>query len=158
MTLLSRKADYALLILSYLHEKAGTSRAIAEKFAISRPFVANILKELHRHGFVESHRGVKGGYALARPADTITLASLLESIEDGFRLTVCNSPTPEQEANGHTACAHAGTCTLKGPIAAVHYRLLDVLRGITLADLCDPERLATRPGQPARSLPVLEET
>jgi DNA-binding IscR family transcriptional regulator len=45
MTLLSRKADYALLILSYLHDKpvGGNARSIAEKFNLSRPFVANIL-------------------------------------------------------------------------------------------------------------------
>ena len=36
MTLLSRKADYALLILSYLHDRPGTARAIADKFGISR--------------------------------------------------------------------------------------------------------------------------
>ena len=91
MTLLSRKADYALLILSYLHTQAGgTARAIAEQFGLSRPFVANILKELCQKGFVASHRGVKGGYVLARPAETITLAELLETIDEGFRLTVCN--------------------------------------------------------------------
>ena len=34
LTLLSRKADYALLILSYLNDKpgGGTARAIADKF------------------------------------------------------------------------------------------------------------------------------
>src|SRR5437899_12970754 len=98
MTLLSRKADYALLILSHLHQnrEGGNARAIAAKFGISRAFVANILKELCQKGFVDSHRGVKGGYALARPADSITLAELLESIDDGFRWTMC-SPT------GHAA-------------------------------------------------------
>src|SRR5882724_181631 len=90
MTLLSRKADYALLILSYLNEKAvgGTARAIAERFGLSRAFVANILKELCQKGFVVSHRGVKGGYSLARPAESVSLAELLETIEDGFRLTM----------------------------------------------------------------------
>ena len=91
MTLMSRKADYALLILSYLyqHTEGGTARAIAEQFGLSRAFVANILKELCNEGFVASHRGVKGGYALARDASTISLAELLETVEDGFRLTVC---------------------------------------------------------------------
>jgi len=149
VTLLSRKADYALLILSYLSEKTGTARAIAEKFGLSRPFVANILKELGHRGFVTSHRGVKGGYTLARPAESITLADLLESIEDGFRLAVCN--TDEHDAAG---CSLAGTCTLKGRIAAVHHRLLDVLRGVTLAELFDPEgSLADSPA--LLSLPLL---
>ncbi|MBY0457685.1 MAG: Rrf2 family transcriptional regulator, partial [Gemmataceae bacterium] len=87
MTLLSRKADYALLVLSYLyqHKAGGTAKAAADQFGLSRPFVANILKELCGKGFVTSHRGVKGGYTLARDAAAVTLAELLESMEDGFR-------------------------------------------------------------------------
>ena len=54
MTLLSRKADYAMLIVSYLHARpeGGNARAIAERFGLSRPFVANILKELCHRGYV----------------------------------------------------------------------------------------------------------
>ena len=155
MTLLSRKADYALLILSYLHQKpvGGTARAVADKFGLSRPFVANILKELCQTGFVTSHRGVKGGYALARPADAITLAELLESIEDGFRLTMCN-PSAHDADEDHECCSLAGTCTLKGPIAEVHHRLLEVLRAVTLAELFDPNGMTTHPSA-LLALPLL---
>lgn len=135
MTLLSRKADYALLILSYLHERPvrGNARAIAEQFGLSRAFVANILKELCQKGFVASHRGVKGGYALARPAESISLAELLETVDDGFRLTTC-SPTDHAD----DGCSHASTCTVKGPMAEVHRRLLAVLEGVSLAELFAP--------------------
>jgi len=152
VTLLSRKADYALLILSYLYQKPGTARAIAEKFGISKPFVANILKELCQHGFVASHRGVKGGYDLARDASTLTLAELLESIEDGFRLTLC---TPGGHAeHDHEECTLMGVCTVKGQIADVHQRLLEVLRGVTLAELFDPTKKTTRPAA-LHALPVV---
>lgn len=152
MTLLSRKADYALLILSFLHQKprGGTARAIAEKFGISRPFVANILKELCQHGFLHSHRGVKGGYVLARDAAAITLAEVLESVEDGLRLAVC-TPGATRE---HENCSLAGVCTLKGPITEVHHRLLEVLRGVTLAELFDPSGKLPRPAA-LHALPLL---
>ena len=67
---------YAMLIVSYLHHKpeGGNARAIAERFGLSRPFVANILKELCHKGYVASHRGVKGGYALKESARAVTLA------------------------------------------------------------------------------------
>src|SRR3954454_1849204 len=125
MTLLSRKADYALLILSYLHHKAGSgnAREIAEQFGLSRAFVANILKELCQKGFVASHRGVKGGYVLTCDVATVTLAELLETVEEGFRLAVCN---PAHHA-GPDACTLESVCTVKGPMAEVHRRLLDVL-------------------------------
>jgi Rrf2 family transcriptional regulator, cysteine metabolism repressor len=139
VTLLSRKADYALLILSYLYQNktGGTARAIHEQFGLSRPFVANILKELCQKKFVASHRGVKGGYALARDASTITLAELLEAMEEGFRLTVCNHASDAEHSED--ACSHASACTVKGPMAEVHQRLMGVLRGVTLAELFDPK-------------------
>jgi Rrf2 family transcriptional regulator, cysteine metabolism repressor len=152
MTLLSRKADYALLILSFLHQKpgGGTARAIAEKFGISRPFVANILKELCQNGFVQSHRGVKGGYALARDAASITLAELLESVEDGLRLTIC-TPGPHPE---HENCSLMGICSLQGPMSEVHHRLLEVLRAVTLADLFNRSSGIPQPAT-LHALPVL---
>jgi Rrf2 family transcriptional regulator, cysteine metabolism repressor len=136
VTLLSRKADYALLILSYLYGKpvGGNARSIAEQFGLSRPFVANILKELCQKGFVTSHRGVKGGYALARPANSISLAELLETVEDGFRLTTCSPSTHA----GSDTCSMTDVCTIHGPMAEVHQRLVGVLRGVTLAELFDP--------------------
>lgn len=150
MTLLSRKADYALLILSHLHARprGGNARTIAEAFGLSRPFVANILKELCQKGFVVSHRGVKGGYELARPASSISLAELLETVEDGFRLTICN---PASHA-GHDGCSLSPVCTVKEPMAEVHRRLIEVLRGVSLAELFDKSGL--RP-TPLTALPVL---
>jgi Rrf2 family protein len=147
VTLLSRKADYALLILSHLHAKpvGGTARAIAERFGLSRPFVANILKELCQKGFVLSHRGVKGGYALARPAASISLAELLEEIEDGFRLTACSEGGHSPAGEG---CSLAAVCTVQGTMAEVHRRLIGVLRGVSLAELFDPAA-PKHPGMPA---------
>jgi len=154
VTLLSRKADYALLILSYLyqHKTGGTARAITEQFDLSQPFVANILKELCNKKFVTSRRGVKGGYALARDASTISLAELLEAMEEGFRLTVCNHAAgTTTSAKAEDNCSHAGACTVKGPMAEVHQRLMGVLRGVTLAELFDPK---ARPSA-LHELPVL---
>ncbi len=136
MTLLSRKADYALLILSHLHQKpaGGTARAIAERFGLSRPFVANILKELCQTGFVTSHRGVKGGYTLAKPAGEISVAGLLGAIDERFQLTVCSS-------HGHTdaaPCSVETSCPIKGPLDEIHGRIMGVLDGVTLADLLIP--------------------
>jgi Rrf2 family transcriptional regulator, cysteine metabolism repressor len=149
VTLLSRKADYALLILSYLHHhKSGAAHAIADQFGLSRHFVANILKELCQKEFVVSRRGVKGGYALSRDVASISLAELLEAIEEGFRLTVCN---PDAGHDG--ACEHSGACTVKNTLAEVHQRLVGVLRGVTLAELFDPK---ARPSA-LHALPLLDE-
>ncbi len=133
MTLLSRKADYALLILSFLHTQVtGNAREIAAKFGLSRAFVANILKELGHKGFVTSTRGVKGGYVLQRASVTITLAELLEAIEDGFQLTLCNDHV------GESTCEVESICPVKTPMLEIQRRIMTLLRGVTLADIFAP--------------------
>ena len=132
MPLLTRKVDYAILVLSYLHNhpEGGCAREIADRFHLSRAFVANILKELCQKGFVASHRGVKGGYALLRPADDISLADFLDALEDHpLSLAACNEPPVGD------GCSLFADCPVKGPIAEVHQRLREVLRGVTLGEL-----------------------
>ncbi len=130
MPLMSRKADYALLILSYLHRRPerGCARAIADGFGLSRPFVANILKELCHKGFVISHRGLRGGYVLQRPAEEMTLAELLRALDDPFHLAECN------KAGGEVCCV-APICPVRDRIAEVHARIHGVLSTVTLAEL-----------------------
>jgi Rrf2 family protein len=131
MTLLNRKVDYALLILSYLyrHSEGGSAREVAAKFELSRAFVANILKLLCHKGFVTSHRGVKGGYVLARPADEVNLAELMEALDDSFHLAECN------KENTDRFCSHTHVCPVRGAIGAVHRRIRELLRNVTLAEV-----------------------
>lgn len=130
MTLMSRKVDYALLILSFLDQKreGGCAREIADRFGLSKGFVANILKLLCQEGFVTSHRGVKGGYVLLRPAEEVSLAELMEALDDGFHLTECTRATSDP-------CTLSAVCPVKGGIAEVHQRIRDMLRGVTLAEI-----------------------
>src|SRR5258707_11671547 len=122
MPLLTRKVDYAILVLNYLHHhpEGGCAREIADCHHLSRAFIANILKELCQKGFVVSHRGVKGGYALARPAESISLAELLETIEEGFRLAMCIPNSHGAEEDG---CCLSAVCTVKDTMAEVQGRL-----------------------------------
>jgi Rrf2 family protein len=133
MPLMSRKADYALLILSYLHRRPerGCAREIAAGFGLSRSFVANILKELCHKGFVTGRRGVRGGYVLQRPAAEMNLAELLEALDDPFHLAECNKV-------GGEVCCVAPICPVRGHIAEVHARIHGVLRTVTLAELFRP--------------------
>jgi Rrf2 family transcriptional regulator, cysteine metabolism repressor len=133
--LLSRKVDYALLILSYLHRHAegGSAREIAARFELGRPFVANILKLLCHNGFVDSYRGVKGGYVLRRPASEIALTELMEGLDDPFTLTECTRSEPDA-----ALCGLSHHCPVRGAIGALHNRLRGMLATVTLADLFGP--------------------
>ena len=81
--------------------------------------LANILKELCQKGFIDSHRGVKGGYTLSRPAGQITLAELLESLEDGWKLTTCTGQADavDHDCTVHNLCPIRGRCRFVDPKA-----------------------------------------
>jgi Rrf2 family protein len=131
MTLLNRKVDYALLILSYLHRRAqgGSAREIADRFELSRAFVANILKLLCGKGFVTSHRGVKGGYVLERATEELTLAQLMDALDDSFTLAECN------KATSNDPCMLSDICPVRNAIGEVHRRIREVLGKVTLAEI-----------------------
>ncbi|HEX3148788.1 MAG TPA: Rrf2 family transcriptional regulator [Gemmataceae bacterium] len=148
-TLLSKKTDYALLILSHLTERStgGSAREIADRFGLSKGFLANILKELCQKGFLISHRGVKGGYTLARTADQISLAELLESLEDGWKLTTCTGQLDHEE---HDCSVHY-LCPIRGPLNEIHKAIVGVLRNVSLADVMG-QKSATTTFQPVLSI------
>lgn len=131
MPLLNRKVDYALLILCYLHHKVvgGCAREIATRFNLSRPFVANILKDLCQKGYVESHRGVKGGYLLKPQGTERTLADLIDALDETLQLAECNANPPEG------CCDLLDHCPIRIPIGEVHRRIREVLETVKLIDL-----------------------
>jgi len=149
-TLVSKKTDYALLILSYLADRpgGGSAREIADRFGLSKAFLANILKELCQKGFLTSHRGVKGGYSLARPAERISLAELLEALEDGWKLTTC---TGQEDQDEHECTVH-NLCPIRGPLNEIHKAIVGVLRTVSLADVLHRPAPSTTTFQPVLSI------
>ena len=131
MPLLNRKVDYALLILCYLHHKTegGCAREIAARFGLSRPFVANILKDLCQQDYVSSHRGVKGGYLLKGEVAERTLAELIDALDDTVQLAECNTIPPDG------CCNLLDVCPIRVPIGEVHSRIREVLESVKLAHL-----------------------
>jgi Rrf2 family protein len=142
---MSRKVDYAILILAHLHQRetGACAREIADHYGLGRPFVANILKELCQHHLVTSHRGIKGGYLLQRPADQINLCELIEALDGAFHLTECTRERDPDTllAGPESACCYSAVCPVREPIAEVHGRIRELLRGVTIAQLVRrPER------------------
>ena len=83
---LSAKSEYATraLVDLVLHDESGTPvqvRDIAERQNIPLKYLVQILLVLKSAGFVQSRRGVDGGYRLARPAETITLGEVIRAVE-----------------------------------------------------------------------------
>jgi Rrf2 family protein len=126
MALMSRKVGYAILILVYLQRKqeGACAREVASWFGLSRSFVANILKDLCREGFVASHRGVRGGYVIRDGIQRINVAELMDRFDHAFDLVQDDAAPTERHVS-----------PVEGTLAEVHYRVREVLRQVALADL-----------------------
>lgn len=129
------------LTLSQISRREGISVANAGK----------LMWILTKAGLVQSQRGTKGGYHLARPAADIHLNEVI-SVLDGERVdSHCKS-----YAGVLDACVHTGDCGIRPVIVELHQIVADALSGITLSQLLGTEanvdatlrqiQIAKRPG------------
>ncbi|MGI0492484.1 RrF2 family transcriptional regulator [Alkalinema pantanalense CENA528] len=90
LLVLSTKAEYSLLALieladRYLVAEPITMNEIAKKQPIPERYLEQICTILRRGGLIQSFRGAKGGYLLARDPWQITVLEVVELVE-GERL------------------------------------------------------------------------
>lgn len=72
---------------------AAQAREIAEREAIPARYLEQILADLRRAGLVEARRGPRGGYALARPPEAITLGQAVRAVDETDDASVVPSST-----------------------------------------------------------------
>jgi Rrf2 family protein len=83
----SAKAEYACVAMLELAASAADPqpvriKAIADAQGIPQRFLVQILLQLKTAGLVSSVRGAAGGYQLARPPESITVADIINAIDD----------------------------------------------------------------------------
>ncbi|ACG72124.1 transcriptional regulator, BadM/Rrf2 family [Anaeromyxobacter sp. K] len=133
MIRLSKLTDYAIVILANL-ARAGegtlTAQDLAERSKVPLPTVSKLCKELSKAGLVLSHRGRHGGYGLARPADAISIAEIVEALEGPIALTSCVEPGAQPDA-----CGLEATCPAKASWDPVSRAIQGALRGLPLSSI-----------------------
>lgn len=137
---MSKLTDYGTLILAYLGDAPGrlhSTAEVAENTGLAATTVSKLLKRLAKAGLVTSTRGAQGGYALARTADTITAAEVIDALEGPVALTACS------QADGH--CDLESTCLVGGAWQRVNVAIRQALGEISLAQLTGPPAPLPRP-------------
>src|SRR6266852_6133155 len=84
MIRLGKLTDYGLVLMSHIARSQmdlHTARDLARQCHLPLPTVSKILKALHQGGLVASHRGMKGGYMLAREPHLISIAAVIAALE-----------------------------------------------------------------------------
>jgi FeS assembly SUF system regulator len=98
MIRMTRQTDYGIVLLtcmaSHTDHQVHAARDLAGEAHLSLPMVSKILKVLARKGLLISHRGVKGGYALAHHPEKITIGQIISAIEGPVAMTTCSSDAP----------------------------------------------------------------
>jgi len=131
MIRMTKQTDYGFVLLTRLAEEPGKARnapELAGETKLPLPMVSKILKLLVRKGLLASHRGVKGGYSLARPAAEIHAAEILRALEGSVALTVCIEGSPGE-------CDREPFCTVRGPWQRINKAVFAALASVTLAEL-----------------------
>ncbi len=137
MLTLTRKTEYALIAVCHLARvghKVVSARDIAEQHAVPLPLLMNVLKRLNRTGHVNSVRGAHGGYVLAVPPESISLAGLIEAVEGPVSLVRCVSA-----ADDRRSCSRTGVCTIRHSVAKIHVQLRRFLSDVSVADIAFDE-------------------
>lgn len=133
---LTQWTDYTLRVLMYCaacqtREQPVTITEIADSHGISRSHLTKIVQQLGAQGLLETTRGRGGGLRLMRPAQDIVLGQVVRQAETDFHLVECFGDQP-------AACGLNPQCRLKRVLVQASQRFLDVLDGVTLADLVAP--------------------
>ena len=142
LTDLARHYGKGPLSLTDVAEHLGADRDKTRESGVKNLTVAyleQIVMDLRKHGFVESIRGAKGGYVLARPPEHIKMGAVIRALEK--RLAVMGCATEDDSAPN---CNHEDVCT--APILWLRVRdaITQALDSTTLADLVpDKRRLLT---------------
>lgn len=93
MLQLTRDGEYAIRAMLYLAAQPDGSISLVNEISreqgIPKSYLSKILQRLTKAGLVRSRRGAKGGFALARPANQVTLRETIEAIVGPICLNIC---------------------------------------------------------------------
>lgn len=123
-------SDYALRVLLYLGlntDRLVTAEEISDRYQISKNHLMKVILELRQNGYIETVRGRNGGLRLARPADKISIGSVVRALEDDFAVVEC--------LGSQNTCVIADACRLTGIMRRALSAWFNVLDQYTLADL-----------------------
>ncbi len=132
---ITKASDYGARSIVYLAKQPPQTIALVSEIAsregLPESYLAKILQTLQQEDIVNSHRGAKGGYSLARPASEISLREIFEALEGPIALSHCLEP------KGH--CEKQAYCAMRPILAQAQKRLLEVLEQTSMEQLARQE-------------------
>mgnify|MGYP005850622681 FL=1 len=134
---LTRGGEYAIRAMMYLASlpdgRVASLHEIGQAQDVPESFLAKILQTLVHAGLAQSHRGARGGFALALPAAEITARDVVEAVDGPIALNSCVLYPDE--------CGRSEHCPMHTVWVEAQERMMDVLGRVTFADLAAEARV-----------------
>jgi Rrf2 family protein len=131
-------AEYGLIVSLHLARRSGdgpvAARDMAEKEKLPADYVEQILLRLRRAGLVDSVRGARGGYLLARAPEEITVKDVLDASEHGTFEVNCDC-----HRVADARCSTQTACSIRPVWQLLQKRVDDTLGAIRLSNLLHDE-------------------
>ena len=139
----STKAEYGVRVMAHLAGRSESDgpvslHAIAEAEGLPQAYLEHLAARLRKAELVQSHRGARGGYTLARDAEEISMAEVVRALEGEIAPIECISA----DADGVLVCSreHTEPCPTKFLWTRVQGSIVRTLNEMTLDDLVQPLR------------------
>jgi len=145
---LTKKADYALRTMIEVAASEGGSLStaeVAEREDIPYQFLRKVAQELVAAGLLTSSRGVRGGLALAHPAQTISLLEIVRAVDEPALSRCLIDPA---------ACNRRSRCVIYPVWRRLQRELERAMESVLLSDLAERHRVVfPRPAGGSHGLP-----
>lgn len=126
----TKRADYGLMAIHYIavNDRVGavSAKRIAEESQIPPELLAKILQRLAKRRLIVSQNGPKGGYALSRKPNDITVGEVIRALEGPISIVSCLD---------HNGCPQEERCSLRRPVQKLQSAISQMLDTMTLAEL-----------------------
>jgi Rrf2 family protein len=131
-------AEYGLICALHLARRVDdgpvSGREIAAQEKLPADYVEQILLRLRRADIVQSTRGARGGYTLARPPADVSVRDVIQASElETFDLHCVSHPIDNDR------CSSSHECSIRPVWVMLQRRIDDVLASVHLADLMHDE-------------------
>ena len=130
MLRISKLTDYGTVLLAELANQPDSvvsASELAQSTGLALPTVSKLLKSLARQGLVSSTRGASGGYQLARDANSISAADIIDALEGPVSITECSA------SDSH--CDFEDVCSVGNAWQRINVAIRRALDDVSLVDL-----------------------
>jgi len=112
-------------------ERAVPLQEVARRQEISLSYLEQLFAKMRRAGLVSGVRGPGGGYRLARGPERVTVADIIEAVNEPIKATRCEEGSP-------TSCiGRSGRCIAHGLWQEMGDRIQVFLASVSLADVLE---------------------